>query len=233
VRWRRKVTLGYHPPAFFQEEGSLAPRRIGILGGSFDPVHLGHLVAAEAARDRLELERVLFVPAWSPPHKTDRALLPAADRLRLLRLAIRDNPAFEVSDVEVRRGGTSYTLHTLLELRRRFGPRANLFFLIGADSLADLPTWYEARRLLRLARFVTYPRPGVDLERFRARLAALGKANAARLQRDVLDAPEIGVSATDVRRRIAEGRSIRYLVPEAVRRSIERRGLYRDRPISG
>ncbi|MBI1853932.1 MAG: nicotinate (nicotinamide) nucleotide adenylyltransferase [Planctomycetes bacterium] len=191
-------------------------------------MHFGHLVVAEAARDALALDRVLFVPAANPPHKPKHALLPAKHRVKLLRLALRGNPAFEVCDLEIQRGGTSYTLHTLLELRRRFGSRARLHFLIGADSLLDLPEWFEARRLLGLAQFVTYPRPGFDVRLLRNRGGSLGRANVVKLLRSTLDAPEIGISATDVRRRVQSGRSIRYLVPDAVRRAIDRHGFYRS-----
>ncbi len=204
-------------------------KRIGILGGSFDPIHLGHLAVAEAARDQLDLDRVLFVPAALPPHKSDRVLAPQRDRVAMLELAIRDNPAFDVCRVELDRGGTSYTLDTLLHLKQTLGPSARLHFLIGADSAVELHTWHEPRRLLSLARFVVVPRPGIDLSRLTAMGRALGRSSLSRLMGSVLDTPEIGISSTDIRERVARGRSIRYLVPESVRRHIGRRGLYRTR----
>jgi nicotinate-nucleotide adenylyltransferase len=201
--------------------------QVGILGGSFDPVHLGHLVVGETARDQLALDRVLFIPAASPPHKLGRVLASARDRLAMLRLAIRDNPGLDWSDLEIRRGGTSYTLDTLLELRRKLGPAAGLHFLIGADSALELHTWHRARELLDLARFVIIPRPGFDTEELDRLRGALGAGRVARLKRSLLRSPHLAISSTDLRERVASGRSIRYLVPEPVRRYIERHALYR------
>jgi nicotinate-nucleotide adenylyltransferase len=202
--------------------------RIGILGGSFDPIHVGHLVIAESARDQLRLDRVLFVPAASPPHKPHRTLAPAADRVAMARAAVRGNPAFEVSTIEIRRGGTSYTLDTLLELGAQLPRGTEMHFLVGADSALEIDTWHEVRRVLDLAHFVILPRPGFRLDALERLANRIGPRRVAALRRSLLDSPILEISSSDIRRRVASGLSIRYLVPEVVRRHIERQGLYRD-----
>lgn len=192
-------------------------RRLGLFGGTFDPPHVGHLALAEWARDRLRLDQVLFVPAGRPPHKRRSDLSPSADRLAMTRLAVRGQPAFHVSNVEARRDGPSFTVDTLRWARERY-PRASLFLLVGADSLADLPHWHEPERIVRLARLVVAARPGLSPSR-------PGKRFGARVL--VLDNPGLEVSSSVIRARARAGRSIRYLVPDPVARYVARRGLYR------
>lgn len=200
--------------------------RLAVLGGSFNPIHVGHLAVAEAAREALALDRVLFVPCALPPHKPPDDLAPARDRLAMVRLALRGHPAFAVSDIEVRRPGRSYSVDTVAALRAT--TRGALFLLVGADMLAGLPTWREARRLVALARVAAAGRPGWSFDALRPRLArAFGAAFLRGLDRRRIDAPLVGVSSSDIRRRARDGRSIRYLVPEAVARYIRRRELYR------
>jgi nicotinate-nucleotide adenylyltransferase len=198
--------------------------RLGLFGGTFDPIHLGHLILAEACREACGLDRVWFVVAGAPPHKPgDRTSV--ADRLEMARIAIAGHPAFEVSDLETRRPGPHYSVETLEEVHRQ-RPEDELFFLIGADSLADLPHWRQPERIVSLATVVVVDRPGV-VPGMSSRWPDLGPA--ARPFRMVA-IPPIGIASNDLRRRAAEGRSIRYQVPRGVEAYIEAHRLYRDSP---
>jgi nicotinate-nucleotide adenylyltransferase len=191
--------------------------RIGVFGGTFDPVHLGHLIAAGEAAESLRLDRVLFVPSGRPPHKRGRSLSPAADRLGMVRIAIRGDRRFACSDIELGWGGLSYTADTLRRLRDA-DPRSRLFLLIGLDQASLLSTWKDPERLFALATVCALSRPGFSFAR-------VGKPWRDRILPVPVSA--IGISASDVRRRVAQGRSIRYLVPPAVERHINRNRLYR------
>ena len=197
-------------------------RRIGVLGGTFDPIHYGHLVAAQEAHDQLALERVLFVPAGHPPHKPNRAMPPAHHRLRMVELAIAADPRFALSRVDVGRPGPSYTVDTLTLLRAEWGPETAFFFLIGSDSLAELPTWRQPRRIIELCELAVLPRPGVrvDLPRLEAQLPGLGD----RLHR--LTMPLLEISSHALRERVRAGRPITYLTPPPVEAYIREQGLY-------
>ena len=184
--------------------------RLGILGGTFNPIHLGHLMLAECAREQCALDQVWFMPTAIPPHKPSRQLLDGAQRLALVRLAIRGHEAFRASDLELRLGGVSYTLRTVRLLRAR-DPRAKLFLIVGADMLRV--SWYGMEELRRLCTFVVAQRPSV--EPFR-RLRGMR----------TITIPQVEIASSMIRARIRRGRSIRYLVPEAVRQSILRRRLY-------
>jgi nicotinate-nucleotide adenylyltransferase len=191
--------------------------RIGVFGGTFDPPHLGHLLLAESARERLGLDRVLFVPARVPPHKRGRRVTEARIRLLLLRAALRGT-GFSVSTVELDRPGPSYTVDTLERLGARH-PRARFWLLVGADSLADLPTWRDPERILALARVAVAARPGAlpppaFLRRHARHIVRLGNV-------------PIEISSSDLRRQVARGRSIRFLVPPPVERRVRALGLYR------
>jgi nicotinate-nucleotide adenylyltransferase len=191
--------------------------RLGVLGGSFDPPHYGHLILAETARELLALDRVLFVPAGYQWRKAEREMAPAADRCEMVRLAIAGNPAFELSTLEVDREGPSYTDVTL-ELLAAQLPEAELVFILGRDALADLPNWHAPERVVALATLAVAARAGE---------AAPGPSQAfpgARVE--MLTMPLIEISASAVRGRVSSGRSIRYLVPDAVREHIAARGLY-------
>lgn len=209
-----------HLPVFLSA-GNVHPmprggtRRIGVFGGSFNPVHSGHLLVAEEARARLRLDRVLFVVAGDPPHKPPGGLAPAADRLALVRAAVRGNPAFEASDIEIRRKGKSFTVDTLEALRRRL-PGARLHLIVGSDAAADLPGWREPERILRLARLVIAGRPG----------ARAPRGAFLRRIRPVLLSERLLVSSSEIRARLARGASARYLAPDGVLREIRRRRLY-------
>ncbi len=201
--------------------------RIGVLGGSFNPVHVAHLVLAEWARLERGLDRVLFVPAGQPPHKPSAPLAPAEDRARMVELAIAGNAHFELDRMELRRGGPSYTLTTVRELQRRFGTDARVFLLLGADSVLDLPTWWHARELVREAEVIGLDRPGSDLDEGLPALAGFfGERWVGRVRSLRVRAPQMGISASCIRQRIQSGLSVRYLVPDPVLDYIRQAGLY-------
>lgn len=200
----------------------MSPSRIGVLGGTFDPPHYGHLAIAEEARVRLNLEKVLFVPAREPPHKPGRPISPVEDRLAMVQAAIADNPAFTLSRVDVERPGPSYTVDTIALLQAQFGPEAQLYLIIGMDSLRDLPAWHQPARLLALCHVVAVSRPGYSCD-----LVALARLLPAVTTRVILlDGPALDISATELQRRIRAGLPIRYQVPEPVRQYIYEKSLY-------
>jgi len=200
--------------------------KIGVLGGSFDPVHMGHLSIAEEAREAFRLDRVVFVPAAKPPHKGGATAAPAADRLRMVELAVAGNPAFIVSDVEMRRDGPSYTIDTLDEIQRMY-PEMSVYFIVGADSLAELHNWHRAGDLVRRFDFLIIGRPGAPGVSLDGLKEKFGPEAARRLDANYLRSGFFELSATEIRERARAGRSIRYLVPRAVERYILARGLYR------
>ena len=196
--------------------------RVGVLGGTFDPVHLAHLIIGEEARIQLELERVLFMPAGQPWLKAGQALSPAADRLRMVELAVEGNPHFQVCCREVNRDGPTYTVDTLEELHQEFGADAEMFFIIGQDALDQLHRWKEPERLLRLCRLAVARRPGHDPFDRKAWHRRFPDAHEPAF----LAAPLLDISGTEIRRRVAAGGTLRYLVPEAVADYIKSRRLY-------
>ena len=198
-------------------------KRIGILGGTFNPIHIGHLLIARDAMEQMALDRVKFIPSARPPHKAVEALASERDRIHMIKLAIRGNERFEVDDIEIRRGGISYSVDTLTELRRR-DPKSDIFFIIGADSLRELHLWREAQRVVRLCTFVTVPRPGFEARPVVDR--RLDAASRKRLRQYVLRGHSCDIASREIRSRVASGRSIRYLVPDAVTEYIRRRKLY-------
>ena len=193
---------------------------LGLFGGSFNPPHVGHLAVAEACAEAAGLDRVLWMPAATPPHKQgDPTLAPAADRLAMTRAATRGNPRFEVSDLEVAREGVSYTVDTLRQLWEE-RPGTDLALVVGGDSAVGFAAWREPQAILDLARLVVYARPGANLTAI---------PDWVRARSLFVDGPLLEVSSTALRARIADGRTVRYLVPDAVREVVERRGLYRAR----
>ena len=202
-------------------------RRIGILGGTFDPPHLGHLLIAETARVALDLETVMFLPAGEPWLKSGQRITPAQHRLKMVQLAVADNPGFRVSDCEIRRAGVTYTVDTLRELRRGFAPDMELYFIVGSDVLDHFHRWKEPEGILELCRLAVIERPGGPEEG----IAALrGKFS------DALDAgavvsvagPRVDFSASELRRVLAAGQSTRYQIPDVVAEYIAEHGLYRE-----
>jgi len=204
--------------------------RIGVFGGSFDPVHVGHLVVAEMAREQARLDRVLFVPAAIQPHKQQLELARAADRVEMLRLATGGHEAFAVSTLEIDRGGVSYTADTVEALAAEH-PGHDLVLLLGPDALAGLPTWHEPERILAAVTICGIEREGVDdvaaIVREPHLAALLGAARAQQIVATRVRVPAIGIRATDLRAACAAGRSIRYRTPRAVEQYIATHGLYR------
>lgn len=205
------------------------PVRVGVYGGTFDPIHIAHLAIAEEARWALDLQQVRFVPAARQPLKGVPPGATPAQRLAMLNLACADNPAFVPDDLELRRPPPSYTVETLEHLRARFGPVTELWFIIGADAARDLPRWRRVTELVALARLAIVERPGHAFDPLA--FERVVPAGAGRYV--LLDGPRLDLSSTEIRRRIATGRPVRYLVPEAVRRYIADQGLYREEPANG
>ncbi len=199
--------------------------RLGVFGGSFDPVHYGHLLLAEYSRESARLDRVLFMPAAVPPHKQQKELASDKQRIEMLKLAIAGHDAFEVSDLEISRGGVSYTVDTLSAVRARF-PHAELFFLMGADSLEEFPTWRSPEQICELAIPMVVRRPGSAPPDVSA-LSAYLTADRLQQARDCrVDMPLIELSSTEIRRRVAAGCSICFQTPRAVEQYIKSAGLY-------
>jgi nicotinate-nucleotide adenylyltransferase len=201
--------------------------RVGVFGGTFDPVHYGHLILAEQAREQGRLDEVWFVPAARPPHKSESELTRFDQRAEMLTLAVAGHAAFRVLELEKDRPGPSFTVDTLAELHRGH-PGDEFWLLVGADTLADLGSWHEKRRLPELAGLMVMARPGHAIpgeDRVRAELEL---APDASLRLQTIDVPLIDISSRDLRRRAAAGRSIRYFVPRAVEVYIQERHLYRD-----
>ncbi len=196
-------------------------KRLGIMGGTFDPVHYGHLVTAEEALAQLRLDEVLFVPTGKPWMKEHEAVSPPEDRYLMTVIATASNPKFAVSRTEVDRDGPTYTVDTLRSLRDEQGAGTELFFITGADAILEILHWREQDELFELAQFIAATRPGYDLAHFEA------EAPSSHPGVTVMHVPALAISSTDIRRRIAEGRPIRYLVPEGVKSYIEKAGLYR------
>jgi len=188
--------------------------RIGLFGGSFDPVHLGHLLVAQAAREELDLARLFFIPAAQSPFKPESAPTPAPERLRLLRLALAGKTWCEIDEQEIQRGGVSYTIETLRDYAVRF-PQAQLFYLIGADHLAQLPKWRAAEELARLVEFVVIPRPG-----------QLEAPVPAPFRGRWLTGFPLGISSSQIRARVKAGRPVDHLVPGLVAEAIRNNRLY-------
>ncbi|HEX2221179.1 MAG TPA: nicotinate-nucleotide adenylyltransferase [Candidatus Limnocylindria bacterium] len=205
------------------EAGARDRTRVGVLGGTFDPPHVGHLWLAALAADELSLDRVLFMPAGRPPHKRRRSISSTTDRLLMTRLAIAGEPRFELCPIEIERRGPSFTVDSIAELRRAY-PDAHLFLVMAADSLVQIDTWREPDRLLTLAEWAVGPRPGAVLP---GRDALRRRFGAAASKIHLLSGPALELSASSIRRRVAAGRTIRYLVPRAVEEHITERGLYR------
>ncbi len=200
--------------------------RIGVLGGSFNPVHNGHLLLAQSALEQFELDRVLFMPCAVQPHKSPGTLAPAVLRETMLEAAILDNLSFDLLDMELRRGGVSYTVDSLRELHARH-PRSDLFFLVGADTLTELHAWKDIDTVLDLCSMAVFARPGYDVHALEPAMLRLTSPWAERLLANICNVRQVDISASDIRHRVAEGLSIRYLVPQPVEMIIMEHHLYR------
>jgi nicotinate-nucleotide adenylyltransferase len=187
--------------------------KIGILGGTFNPIHLGHLIMAEEVRQKICLDRVVFVPANLPPHKDDGEIIDACHRLKMLKLAIRGNSYFSVSDIEIKRGGRSYTIDTVKEFTKIY-PDDQLYFIIGSDLVKYLNEWKDVKDIIALVQFVVATRPGYPLKNLPSYMTTI-------------DIRAVDISAFEIRQCIKENRSFRYLVPEPVRQYIVKKGIYK------
>ena len=200
------------------------PARLGIMGGTFDPIHIGHLACAEQAREAFGLDGVVFVPAGNPVFKKDRAVTSASRRLEMCRIAVANNPAFDVSAIEIERGGDTYTVDTLRQMRAHYPGNVELCFITGADAVYHILRWRESAAIAHLARLIAVTRPGYVLsEERRAFIAEHGSFSI-----DYLEVTALAISSSDLRARIAEGKSIRYLTMYGVLDYIQGNGLYRE-----
>ena len=200
------------------------PKRLGVMGGTFDPIHHGHLVTAEEAVWQFELDEVVFVPTGQPWMKQDREVTSAEDRYLMTVIATASNPSFSVSRIEVDRQGPTYTVDTLEQLRAEAKEPVDLFFVTGADAMLEIFHWKDPEEVLARAHFIAATRPGYDLTRFEA------ETPSAHPNVSVMHIPALAISSTDIRRRVAEGEPVRYLVPEGVQTYIEKARLYRSGP---
>lgn len=210
----------------FDDLGSRNPDRrckLGLMGGTFDPIHIGHLACAEQARDAFGLDAVIFIPTGNPVFKKDRHVTPAKDRLAMCRLATLTNPRFDVSSIEIDRGGDTYTVDTLRQLRAFYPDNVDLYFITGADAVLSILKWRDSAAIASLAHLIAVTRPGCDItDAFKAELAAKTRFDIGYLQMTALS-----ISSSMLRGFVAQGRSIRYLVPFSVFDYIQRHGLYR------
>ncbi|SMB92851.1 nicotinate-nucleotide adenylyltransferase [Thermanaeromonas toyohensis ToBE] len=201
-------------------------KRVGLMGGTFDPIHYGHLVTAEAARCEFNLDKVIFIPSGQPPHKKDYEVTSAEHRYRMTVLATASNPYFEVSRIEIDRPGLSYTVDTVSEYRRLWGPEPEIYFITGADAILEILHWKDVDILLTRCHFIAATRPGFPLARLEEVKPRLPQDAEQRIH--LLEVPALAISSTDIRRRVREGKSIKYLLPEPVEEYIREQGLYRE-----
>ena len=202
----------------------MAKLRLGIMGGTFDPIHNGHMMIAQEIQTQLGLDRVLFIPAYVSPFKQDGHSAPSEDRLAMVLLACQDHPLFTVSSLELDRGGVSYTVDTLRQLYRRWHRFYDLYFIIGADSAEQLPHWHKIREAMQYATFAAAARPGFAPHKERV-TAQLHRAGLYRFL--WVDTPEMDLSSTEIRQKVQQGQPITDMVPKAVAEYIEQRDLYR------
>lgn len=198
-------------------------KSLAIMGGTFDPIHYGHLVVAEQVRHSFGCDKIIFVPAAIPPHKTDNIITEAADRLALTKLAVASNPRFEVSTIEIERPGPSYTIDTVQDIKKRYQPE-NLYFITGADAVLEILSWKDVDKLLSACKFIAATRPGYDLSNLHQKLRTLPKKHLKNIISFYV--PSLAISSTDIRKRIRCGEPIKYLLPEAVERYIYDHLLY-------
>ena len=194
-------------------------KRIGIMGGTFDPIHYGHLVTAEEVRVKFNLTDVIFVPSGAPPHKLNRKITCSEHRYLMTVLATITNLFFSVSRIEIDRKGPSYAIDTIAEIKKIVGNDVELFFITGADAFLEMGKWYRADELVKMCRFVAATRPGYPIEKIDSKFSK---------HIELVEVPALSISSTDIRQRIREGRSIKYLLPEAVEDYILKNDLYRD-----
>lgn len=205
-------------------ELAVGKKRVGIFGGTFDPIHMGHLIVAETIMDEFHLDKVVFIPAAVPPHKLDKQISPAKHRYMMTMLATCSNPRFQVSDMEMHRQGPSYSRDTLAQLIKEHGSDTEFYFIVGADSVENLHTWNRIDELLTMCHFIGASRPGCmpDMEKIAQRFGPLAE------KIHCLETPELEISSTEIRHRVGQKRTIRYIVPETVEQYIYKEKLYLD-----
>jgi len=201
-------------------------KRIAIMGGTFDPIHFGHLVAAEAARDSFKLDRVFFVPSGNPPHKKNYPVTDAKHRYLMTNLAVAANPYFEVSPIEIERPGYSYAIDTVTEFHNKYNDVDKLYFITGADAILEILTWKNVEKLTELCCFIAATRPGTNLEELRRFIEELPEKIGKKIH--IMEVPALAISSTDIRNRVANHRTIKYLLPETVEQYIMKNGLYQS-----
>lgn len=199
-------------------------KRLGIYGGTFDPIHMGHLIVAEMTRQECSLDKVLFIPAGIPPHKKGKGISPGSQRSDMVKLAIENNPHFEFCDIELKREGTSFTIDTLRALRQLYQEEYEFWMIIGGDSLLELGTWKDVDELVKMCNFAVYMRSDAQSTRYEACITKL--LDKTTMNVVLVQAPMIEISSTDIRQRVAQGKSIRYMVPDAVWEYIIDKGLF-------
>lgn len=193
--------------------------KIGLFGGTFDPIHVGHLIIAEWVFEELQLDRFYFIPAGDPPHKQNQKITSSTHRLEMVRLAIQDNVKFKISEYEAKKPTKSFTIETLNEFKKTTKVNDSLCLIIGSDSFLDMPNWFKPEKIIKLAQVIVYPRIGFDW---------LGAPEFLKKNTRFIQSPLIQISSTEIRKRVKQGRSIRYLLPELVGNYILKRRLYRS-----
>lgn len=211
---------------FKNELNSLEPHRIGVLGGTFDPVHLGHLIMAQDAMERFDLDEVCLVPCASPPHKPDRTIATARHRLAMIESAMESDPRLSCSVIELERGGTSYTVDTMRRMKESC-PEIELNFIIGGDTLFELYSWKDVDKLLEICTFIAVARPRFSFEAITAENLRLNEQQVEQLKKRIIVGHQVDISSSDIRMRIEEELSIRYLVPNEVMNYILEHNLYK------
>ena len=199
---------------------------IAIMGGTFDPIHYGHLVTAQAVRESLQVEKILFMPTGNPPHKSEKKVTSGEKRYFMTVLATITNPAFEVSRIEIDREGYTYTIDTIKELKKSLCEDTKIYFITGADAIHKILTWKEPEKLLRLCEFVAVTRPGYNKEQLFEQVEELKTKFEGKIH--FLEVPSLDISSSDIRKRVSENRSIKYMLPEEVENYIYKFGLYRN-----
>lgn len=202
-------------------------QKIGIMGGTFNPIHIGHLVIAEEVRCRFDLDKIIFIPAGNPPHKDYKNITAGKHRYQMTLLATIDNPYFDVSSIELAREGITYTIDTITTLREKCDKDVDLYFITGADSIIELSTWKQVDKLLNLCKFIAATRPGFDIAKIEDKVREL----EARYNKSIysLSVPALQISSTDIRNRINQGMTVKYLLPESVEHYINKHNLYREK----
>lgn len=200
-------------------------KRIGISGGTFDPIHHGHLIVAEEVRQKFELDRMLFIPVGLPPHKDNLTVTPAEHRFNMVNEAVSTNPHFEASRIEIDRKGYTYTIDTLTLLKSVYGDDTQIFFMVGADVVKDLLTWKDFRKVFSICTFIAAFRPGADRSEYNKEINDLRSEYRAKIEE--VQIPLIEISSTAIRQKVKEGKSVKYLIPDGVEKYIMKNGLYK------